>query len=240
MPTILISEKNPEQLFAKTAQALLQHLAPIAADREVILGLCGGRSVVGLVKALKTLASEGSTEYRDVFRRAQFFMIDERLVPLDHADSNYGMLEKNLFQELVASSVVTQEQLHPFTPDPKHTDYGTAEYSEQLTRYGGRFDAVVLGVGEDGHVAGLFPRHATLQRHEPVFLSFFDSPKPPAGRMTATLPLLQEAGAAVLLFTGEAKREAWGRFNDPATPAHECPSIFLKENERLIIATDLA
>lgn len=240
MATTLLNEPNPELLFSRTAESLLRYLAPLAAQREVVIGLCGGRSVVGLIKAIKTLtADDASGDYRKVLTRAHFFMNDERLVPLDHVDSNYGMLDKGLFQELIASSIVTPLQLHPFTPDASRTDYGTAEYSERLRSYGGHFDAVVLGVGEDGHVAGLFPRHPTLLRTEPGFLSFFDSPKPPAGRMTATLPLLQKAGTAVLLFTGEAKRDAWNRFNDPGIPAHECPSIFLKENERLIIATDL-
>lgn len=238
----LIADRDPSSLFQKTAQEILAHLAPLAAEREILIGLCGGRSVVGLVNALRTLAIDkvsGGPDLSQIFRKAQFIIIDERLVPLTDPDSNFGMLNNALFKDLIAAGIIDAEQLHPFIPDEKKTDFGTADYTSLFTSLGGRFDLVVLGVGEDGHVAGLFPEHPTLNRPERVFLSFFDSPKPPAGRMTATLPILQDAGATVLLFTGEAKRSALERFENSSTPPHSCPSIFMKSCQRLIVATDL-
>jgi 6-phosphogluconolactonase len=237
-----ISEKDPTLLFNRTAAAIVAHLGPLAAQREIMIGLCGGRSVVGLVHAIRDQAlnkTSGNQELSQIFEKAKFLIIDERLVPLSHPDSNYGMLDNSLFKDLVSAELITPSQLFPFIPDEKNADFGTAAYSKQFEALGGSFDLVVLGVGEDGHVAGLFPQHPTLNRNEKVFLSFFDSPKPPAARMTATLPILQDAGATVMLFTGEAKRSAWERFNDSTTSPYDCPSIFMKECRNLIVATDL-
>jgi 6-phosphogluconolactonase len=237
-----ISENNSTNLFKKTAEVIVAHLAPLAMQREIVIGLCGGRSVVGLVNAIREQALNnpgGNQELSLIFKKAKFLIIDERLVPLTHADSNFGMLDSALFKDLVSAQLVAPSQLFPFIPDEALTDFGTATYSKQFEVLGGSFDLVVLGVGEDGHIAGLFPQHPTLNRNEKVFLSFFDSPKPPAARMTATLPILQDAGATVMLFTGEAKRTAWQRFNDPSTSPYDCPSIFMKECRNLIVATDL-
>jgi 6-phosphogluconolactonase len=98
----------------------------------------------------------------------------------------------------------------------------------------------VLGVGEDGHVAGLFPKHPVLQRREPTFFSFYDSPKPPPQRMTASAQLIREAELCVLLALGAAKKQAWERFVDPATTLEECPSVVGKETKRCVVVTDLA
>lgn len=237
-----ISENNSAQLFKKTAEAIVSHLAPLAAKREIVIGLCGGRSVVGLVNAVRELALDSSSsgsELSLIFKKAKFLIIDERLVPLSHPDSNFGMLNNALFKDLLSAELITTSQLFPFTPDETFTDFGTASYSRQFQELGGSFDLAVLGVGEDGHIAGLFPQHPTLNRTEKVFLSFFDSPKPPAARMTATLPILLDAGATVMLFTGEAKRTAWNRFNDTATSPYDCPSIFMKDCKNLIVATDM-
>ena len=109
----------------------------------------------------------------------------------------------------------------------------------ELESFGGKFDVVVLGMGEDGHVAGLFPHHPILQRQEKQFFSFYDSPKPPSDRMTASMPLLTEAKLAVLLALGEAKRTAYERFNDAATTVEACPSISVKRCQEVLVVTDL-
>ena len=88
------------------------------------------------------------------------------------------------------------------------------------------------GLGEDGHVASLFPGHPALAATDPV-LHVADSPKPPAARMTLGLSLLRRSGLCVLLATGQGKRAALTRLRraDPALPASAL--------ERLVVFTDL-
>jgi 6-phosphogluconolactonase len=226
------AQHDLDAAFNKVAQAIFRYFAEKPVDEPLVLGLCGGRSVVGLLQALRK-ASEMFP--KEVIRRVHFFMVDERLVSLDDEQSNFGGLKKLLFDQLIKDGVIEPSQLHPFVPDDTQVDYGCARYSAELQSYGGRFTCVVLGVGEDGHVAGLFPRNAVLDRTDTAFVPFFDSPKPPSSRMTATKPLLAAAELALLLVLGETKRDAWNRFQDPATQLRDCPSVLVREMRTVLV-----
>jgi 6-phosphogluconolactonase len=90
--------------------------------------------------------------------------------------------------------------------------------------FAGGLDVLLLGLGEDGHSASLFPGRVWpgVAVH-----AVADSPKPPAGRITLGLPLLATAPAAVLLALGEAKAPALRRLilGDPALPASALPQL---------------
>ena len=97
--------------------------------------------------------------------------------------------------------------------------------------FDGALDVVLLGLGEDGHVASIFPGQASSAGRVAFVPA---SPKPPPERITLTRAFLATARETVLLATGEAKREALSRLlaGDPALPAHGLPG--------LTIVTDLA
>jgi len=234
---VISAKEGIDTAFDEAAKEIFSVCAEVEAEREPVLALCGGRSVVGLLMALKR---ESAHQPGGLMRRIHFFMADERLVPLEDENSNFGGLKKLLFDQLLRDGAIRTEQLHPMTPDPRLSDHGCAAYMRELVRFGGRFTAVVLGVGEDGHVAGLFPKHPILQRQEPTFFSFYDSPKPPPQRMTASVQLIREAELCVLLALGAAKQQAWESFLDPDTSFEECPSIVGKEAKRCVVVTDLA
>jgi 6-phosphogluconolactonase len=233
---VIRANEGVERAFERVAQEIFALFQTKATTEPLVLGLCGGRSVVGLLKALRTVSAQLPA---GLLKRVQFFMVDERLVPLNDEQSNYGGLDRLLFQELIASAAIEPAQLHPFKPDERQPDYGCSAYAAELRRYGGRFTCVVLGVGEDGHVAGLFPQHPLLQRAEPTFFSFFDSPKPPAQRMTCSRALIATADLAVVLALGDAKREAWERFQGEATTEADCPALFARQAQECVVVTDL-
>jgi len=110
---------------------------------------------------------------------------------------------------------------------------------QELKLVGGRFDVVVLGMGEDGHVAGLFPRHPALVQPGRSFIPFFDSPKPPPERVTASRELVTTASLVVLLALGEAKRAAWDAFSSSAVTVVECPAKMVEAMERCVVVSDL-
>ena len=98
--------------------------------------------------------------------------------------------------------------------------------------FDGALDAILLGMGEDGHVASLFPGRPAPE--EAMVAHVTASPKPPPERVTLTRPFLATARHAVLLACGEGKRSALERLGrgDPSLPAHGLRG--------LTVVTDLA
>ena len=98
-------------------------------------------------------------------------------------------------------------------------------------------DVVVLGIGEDGHVASLFPGHPALAARGPVAVPVHDAPKPPPDRVSLTLEVLRAAPSCVLLASGPAKAEPLSR----ALPGgdHAVPAGML-DPDRLVVVADAA
>ncbi|MBI5543007.1 MAG: 6-phosphogluconolactonase, partial [Deltaproteobacteria bacterium] len=143
--------------------------------------------------------------------------VDERCVPFDDPDSNRGAAYR-------AGSLDSSRP--PAIELPLFLDHESqAAAVERVIRqlgesFGGGLDVLLLGMGEDGHIASLFPGRAEALSSEPV-VAVPDSPKPPPRRVSLTLATLATARHAVLLATGLGKRIALQRLSraDPALPA---------------------
>jgi 6-phosphogluconolactonase len=144
------------------------------------------------------------------------FLVDERVVPAADAHSNLRQLHEALVAPLVCAGRMPASNVHAFQfPDsPSREAEATAveACNRELQALGGHFDAVLLSAGEDGHVAALFPDHASFDDARDGYLRFDDSPKPPASRVTASRTLLLRSGAAAVVFAGESKRDALAAF----------------------------
>jgi len=158
-------------------------------------------------------------EMESAWDHAHVWLADERCVPLDDPQSNARMIDGSL----LAHPGAEPPRLHPVDGEafPEDAAWLYARELDSLVP-DGVLDAVVLGVGEDGHIGSLFPHHPLLEaRHAPC-VAVHDSPTPPPRRVTLTLPWLRAARHTVLLAGGEAKRDALRRAlgePDPATPA---------------------
>jgi 6-phosphogluconolactonase len=161
------------------------------------------------------------------WERVGLFWVDERAVPATDARSNYGAARRLWLGASAASRVAW----HPLFDGVLSGDesaahvalaYAARERSRELERLLGAPpapDVVLLGVGEDGHVASLFPGHSALAVTDTWVAPVFDAPKPPACRLTMTLPVLTGAPAVVIAAFGAAKREAVrGARNGADTP----------------------
>jgi 6-phosphogluconolactonase len=189
-----------------------------------VIGLCGGRSIVPFLEPLTSInISEG-------FR---FFFVDERLVPIDHDLSNYKGLKVPFFDR------VAHAEVFPFYyyegVDMKSL---LAEYQESFDHEGGRFDIVVLGAGEDGHVASLFP-HQSVNTKEKGFFYVHDSPKDPKDRVSISPTQIEQARRAVVLFMGEGKKEALANFLDPTKTVNDCPAKLALSAGEVLVLTDI-
>lgn len=235
-PTIIKARGNLDDALRQVARRIFEVCKGKDASKPLVIGLCGGRSVVGLLGALE---KESTHQPDDLLGRIQFFMVDERLVPLTDEQSNYGGLKRLLFNSLVEKKAISESQLHPFITNTSVKDFGCAGYMDELGRSGGIFTVVVVGVGEDGHIAGLFPHHQSLAEKSKTFLHFHDSPKPPADRMSASPALITSADLSVVLALGEAKRTAWEAFKSEAVSEEECPAKLALKAGACLVVSDL-
>jgi len=134
-----------------------------------------------------------------VWGRVSILFGDERCVAPDHPDSNYRMAREALLDRVAPATVHRM-------PAELGPDEG-AELYAQVVAAVSPLDLVVLGVGEDGHTASLFPGHPALKAAG-LTLGIHDSPKPPPQRVTLTLAALRSARRVLILATGAGKAGA--------------------------------
>jgi 6-phosphogluconolactonase len=124
---------------------------------------------------------------------------DERCVPPDHPDSNYRLAREALLDKVAPATVHRMAgELGP--------DEAAAEYS-RIVEGLAPLDVVVLGIGEDGHTASLFPGHPEMNA-KGWAVGVRNSPKPPPERVTLTLEALRGARRVIILATGAGKAPA--------------------------------
>jgi 6-phosphogluconolactonase len=142
--------------------------------------------------------------------RAHWFWGDERFVPHDHPSSNYRMARDALFSRVPAPAA----NVHAIPTEGLSPEQAAAAYEKTLKRFYGAetlapdrplFDVALLGIGEDGHTASLFPGHPALdEKHRWVVAVVGARPEP---RITLTYPALESSRDLVFLAAGAEKRE---------------------------------
>ncbi len=160
----------------------------------------------------------------------QIFWADERCVPLTHPDSNYRLARRELFDQIDLPAV----QIHTIdgTLDPEAAARAYQTSLSQLFQpqpgHLPQFDLILLGMGEDGHTASLFPHHPLLKETGRWVAPIFDSPKPPPERITLTLPVINNARHVAFLTAGESKAEILPRVLETEAPPGELPAQMVR------------
>lgn len=177
------------------------------------IAVSGGSLPKTLAKALLDQGN-GTPEDTVKFNSWDIFFADERIVPLDHEDSNYKLLKDELLdkipKELGTPGVHTIDTKH--MNDPQEL---ADEYEQKLVKtFAAKdsvklpiFDLLLLGSGPDGHTCSLFPGHPLLRETTGWVLSIEDSPKPPPKRITLSLPVVHAAARIAFVSTGGGKKD---------------------------------
>ena len=140
------------------------------------------------------------------WERIHLFWADERCVPRGHPDSNFGLVHELLLSRIA----IPEENVHRIKGEDGAARAAEV-YERDLRTFFGRdgvpaMDLVILGMGEDGHTASLFPGPLQAQEHDRLTLPVFLSTKN-KDRVTLTLPVLNQAKDILFLVTGLSKRE---------------------------------
>ena len=200
---------------------------PELAAREIGQMLC----LAVRERGSASLALAGGTTPRAAYERlagepvpwrsVSIYFGDERCVPPDHSDSNYRMAHEALFQRLSEAPARIERMLG------ESSDYDAAAraYEGVLPE---AIDVLVLGVGEDGHTASLFPGSSALSENARRVVPVV-GPKPPPQRLTITPPVLKAAREAVVLAAGAGKAQAVARALEGPLAIENCPSQLVRD-----------
>jgi 6-phosphogluconolactonase len=171
----------------------------VAARGTCAVALCGGETPRPVYETLAGSALAGAMPWGAV----DWYFGDERAVPADDPQSNDRMVRETLF----ASRPEALARLHRMPADAEDSAAAAAEYARLLPD---PLDLVLLGMGEDGHTASLFPGSPVLDEREARVVPT-SGPKAPFQRMTITPPVIESALDVLVLVSGEGKAEALAR-----------------------------
>lgn len=187
---------------AAMATALAEDVAQIlrgalAARGQASLRASGGRSPIAFFQSLSTQALDWS--------QVSIGLVDERWVPADHPDSNARLLREHLLCNAASAA-----QFVPLANAAATPEAGLAQAEQAQAGIAPDCDVLVLGMGEDGHTASLFPdadeTAAAMRMDNPALLAAVHPRGAPHARISLTLPALLRARHLLLPIQGATKR----------------------------------
>ena len=216
---VVVSADANAALDALGADMFLHAKNCVRTFGDFHLALSGGSTPMPLYERLMI-----DPRFREFpWRRTHWWIVDERCVPFDHEKSNFRQIR----EMIVEHSDIPPSQVHPMLADqPDAAERYEAELREVLgwrEKGHDRLDFVLLGMGDEGHTASLFP-HSIAQRVTDHFVAFNRGPTVvPPDRVTMTYPLLNSARFIAALVLGKKKAQMIHRIATDVDNASEIP-----------------
>lgn len=218
-----IYKQKRTKLEKKAAKLISKAIKKLSKKQEsIVLAIPGGSSVSGIFSLL--------LKQRVSWNKVHIFLLDERKVPISNKDSNFKLAYDTFLRELVDSSKIPAENIHPYISNEP-----LSNYNKILRNHGFSFDIVLASSGPDGHIASLFPQSKDLKNKSLFYIPIKNAPKKPKSRISASPKLIKSAKYAFLLFFGNAKEQAFINFKNKKTKISECPSKILEKTEKLFV-----
>ena len=181
-----------------------------ASDRAFAVSLSGGSTPRRLYEYLA--APEIASRFP--WKRSHWFWGDERFVPHDHRDSNFRMANEAFLSRIP----VPRDNIHAVPTEGLSPEQAAIAYETTLKQFYGAdalapgrplFDVTLLGIGEDGHTASLFPGQPALQETRRWVVAVIGAKAEP--RITLTYPALDSSRDVAFVVTGQEKRQVVAR-----------------------------
>jgi 6-phosphogluconolactonase len=197
------------ETLARTVAEWLCALAQASSGNFAVC-LSGGSTPRQMYEQLATSAIAS----RFPWSRTHWFWGDERFVPHDHPDSNYGMARDAFLSRVPAPA----DTIHPIETEGLSPEQSAAVYEATLKSFYGAdalaptrplLDVTLLGIGDDGHTASLIPGQPTLGESRRWAVAVLGARSEP--RITLTFPVLDSSRDVAFLATGPGKREVVAR-----------------------------
>ncbi len=220
---IKVLDDNPA-----VAEAFANFLVEFTSGRDkTTIALSGGSTP-------KLLFSLLAKDYSDkiAWQNLHFFWGDERCVPPGDPDSNYGMTKSLLFDKVNVDPTHVHRVLGENDPDDEAKRYGEV-LSEVCEDVNGlpSVDLMILGMGDDGHTASIFPHQMELLKASTI-CAVAEHPTSGQKRVTINGPTLNNSGLVAFLVTGEKKAEKVSRALNPMADHSDIPAAHIKGREQ--------
>ena len=213
---------NKETLVTATAEHMVNSIGQAIEKNGLCnVALSGGNTPGGVFSMLAT------SPYRDRidWSKLHIFWGDERMVPPGHQDSNFRMVQETLLDHIEMPDENVHRMRGEIAPEE-----AAAEYAELLDVHFKAdlpcFDLILLGLGEDGHTASLFPETDAVEECEKHVVAVY-VPRLSVWRVTLTLPVLNAAREILFLVSGKSKSEIVQRIMSIKQPAKELPATMV-------------
>ncbi len=216
---VLVDSDRDDLIDAVAAEMMIHAQNCVRAFGDFHLALSGGSTPMPLYERLM---------YDPVLRsfpwsRTHLWIVDERCVPFDHDKSNFRQIK-----EIIADhSGIPAEQVHPVPVMEPDADVA---YERELREHLGwrekgqdRLDYVLLGMGDDGHTASLFPLHPALDERDRLVVRCTGPLVTPPDRVSMTYPLINAARFVAVFVCGEKKFPTISRVSRGDDDFHTLP-----------------
>jgi 6-phosphogluconolactonase len=213
---------SANELTLALAEEFRKHITELNRQkRPLSLAISGGSTPITFFDMLSARKKEIEWKY------LHFFWVDERCVPPDHPESNYGMTRQHLLQSLDLS----ENQVHRI--------FGEEDPALAATRYQGdlnqffagtvtpEFDWIFLGMGEDGHTASIFPGQTDLFSSN-ALCSVSQHPSTGQKRITLTGRVINSARRTTFMVTGQNKSHIIAAILNHQPEASKFPAYYVK------------
>lgn len=218
---------NIDEIFEETVKDLLQQ------QENVHVVLTGGTVGIALLENI-------DPTHKLDWKRIHLWWGDERFVPAGHPDRNEGQATAALIHRLP----IPAENVHrmPASEAGLTLDEAVDAYDDELAQFWPElpeFDITFLGVGPDAHIASLFPGLEGIEVDDRAVIAVRNSPKPPAERISLTLPALNNSKNVWVVASGADKADAiYAAFTSES--ASEAPVSAVEGTEETVFFTDEA
>ena len=201
---------DSNQLAKLAAERIAEALkTAISRDSAASLALAGGTTPRAAYEALAKIPGID-------WSKVSVYFGDERAVPPTHPDSNFSMAQAALFARVALPAA----NIHRIEAEGADHDAAARAYERLLPA---SISVMVLGIGEDGHTASLFPGSPALDERTRLVLPVI-GPKPPPQRLSITPPVIEAAGLCIMIANGAGKAEPVRRALKDPLDIHSTPS----------------
>jgi len=199
-----------------------------------LVALSGGRTPEQVYRRLASQSPAAPQEWSST----HFFFSDERCVPPDHPDSNYHLADAALFRPLN----IPEDRIHRMRGEHPNHDAAAREYEDVLRTVTNadpagwpQLDLLMLGIGNDGHTASLFPGTDAL-RERRRWVTVGQAPSGPRTRLTLTLGVINQATVVLFLASGNSKADRVKAVLEPQQDAdRELPAALVRPDRGRLI-----